>query len=163
MCKRNFFLLMNPFHILAPASPLAALLRCSVVLAELGAVTARAAQAQTDLAGVWQLEGGKYHVQVLPLAGTWHGKIVSLGPGVPPKDTNNPDSARRTRNLVSTHLFWNLFWNPAARKFSGGQLNAPDRGREISTEARFEGRNTLRLQGYVLMMARTITFHRVTN
>jgi len=82
---------------------------------------------------------------------------------VPPKDTNNPDSVRRIRNVVGTDLFWNLRWNPAARKFTGGQLNAPDRGREILTEARLEGRNTLRLQGHVLMMARTITFHRVTN
>ena len=126
---------MNSFHALLPIRPLAALLRCLVVLAGLRAGTVRAAQAQTDPAGVWQLEDGKYQVQVLPLAGTWHGKIVALGSGVPPKDTNNPDPARRTRNLVGTDLFWNLRWNPAARKFTGGQLYAPDRGREISAEA----------------------------
>ena len=111
---------MNPFYILSPASPLAARLRCSVVLAGLGAGTLRTAQAQTDPAGIWQLEGGKYQMQVLPLAGTWHGTIVALGPGVPPQDTNNPDPARRIRNLVGTDLFWNLHWNPAARKFTGG-------------------------------------------
>lgn len=133
------------------------------MLAGLGAGTARAAQAQTDLTGVWHLEGGKYHVQVLPLAGTWHGKIVALGPGVPPKDTNNPNPTRRTRDLVGTDLFWHLRWNPVAREFTGGQLYAPDRGREISAEAGLEGRNTLRLQGHVLMRTRTITFHRVTN
>ena len=111
---------MNSFHALLPVSPLDALLRCSVVLAGLGAGTVRAAQAQTDPTGTWQLEDGKYQVQVLPLAGTWHGKIVALGPGVPPKDTNNPDPTRRTCNLVGTDLFWNLRWNPAARKVTGG-------------------------------------------
>jgi len=154
---------MKPFHILLPTRPLAALLRCSVLLVGLGAGTLHAAQAQTDPAGVWQLEGGKYQVQVLPQAGTWHGKIVALGPGVPPKDVNSPDPAHRTRNLVGTDLFWNLRWNPAARKFTGGQLYAPDRGREISAEAWLDGPNTLRLQGHVLLMTRTITFHRVAN
>ena len=62
---------------------------------------------------------------MLPLAGTWHGTIVALGPGVPSQDTHNPDPARRTRNLVGTDLFWNLRWNPAARKFTGGRLYAP--------------------------------------
>ena len=154
---------MNSFHALLPIRPLAALLRCSVLLAGLGAGPARPAQAQTDPAGVWQLECGKYQVQVLPQAGTWRGKIVALGPGVPPKDVNNPDPARRNRNLVGTDLFWNLSWNPAARKFTGGQLYAPDRGREISAEAWLDGPNTLRVQGHVLMMTRTITFHRITN
>ena len=64
---------------------------------------------------------------------------------------------------MGTYLFWNLSWNPAARKFTGGQLYAPDRGREISAEAWLDGPNTLRLQGHVLMMTRTITFHRITN
>jgi len=154
---------MNPFHALLPTRPLVALLCCSVLLVGLGAGTIHAAQAQTDPAGLWQLEDGKYQVQVLPQAGTWHGKIVALGPGVPPKDTNNPDPTRRIRNLVGTDLFWNLRWNPAARKFTGGRLYAPDRGREISAEAWLEGPNTLRLQGHVLMMTRIITFHRVAN
>ena len=153
---------MNSFHALLPASPLAVLLRCPGLLAGLGAGTLHAAQAQTDPTGMWQLEDGKYQVQVLPLAGTWHGKIVALGSGVPPKDTNNPDPARRTRNLVGTDLFWNLCRNPAARKFTGGQLYAPDRGREISAEAWLDGPNTLRLQSHMLKMTRT-TFHRVTN
>ena len=158
---------MNVFHALQPASPLAALLRCALLLAGLGAGTVRTAeaqtQAQTDPAGVWRMEDGKIQVQVLPQAGTWTGKIVALGPGVPTKDLNNPDPARRTRDLVGTNLFWNLRWDPAARKFTGGQLYSAERGREIAAEAWLDGRNTLRVQGHVLLLTRTITFHRVIN
>ena len=154
---------MNSFRAPLPARSLAALLRFSLLLAGLGAGIVRAAHAQTDPAGVWRLEDDKYQVQVLSKAGTWYGKIVALGPGVPPKDLNNPDPARRTRDVVGTNLFWNLRWDPAARKFSGGRLYSAERGREIAAEAWLDGRNTLRVQGRVLMMTRTVTFRRVSN
>lgn len=73
-----------------PLAALAALLRYPILLAGPGAGTIHAVRAQTDPAGMWQLEDGKCQVQVLPLAGTWHGKVVALGPEVPSKTPATP-------------------------------------------------------------------------
>ena len=154
---------MNPFLPPAASSSLALAFRSLFLLPGLWAATATVARAQADLAGVWVMEGGRYTVQVTQQSRTWRGTIVALGPGVPPKDVHNPDPIRRTRNLVGADLFWNLRWNPTARRFTDGRIYAIDRGREISAEAWLDDRNTLRVQGRVLLMTRTITFQRALN
>jgi len=131
----------------------------------LAGAAALPAHAQTDNpAGTWLLDDGHYKVQVLPQSGgKWHAKIVALGPGVATTDVENPDTKRRSRDIIGTDLVWNLRWDPKERKFIDGTLYAPEHGKTIAATAWLDDANTLRVQGRVLMITRTRTLKRVAN
>ncbi|WP_460500107.1 DUF2147 domain-containing protein, partial [Hymenobacter agri] len=111
-------------------------------------------------AGIWLHDEGQYKIQVSQHAGRWRATILVIGPGVPPKDTQNPDLRLRGRDIVGTDMFWNLRWNPGEGKFTGGTLYASRFGKHIPATAWLDDANTLRVQGRVLLMTRTLTFKR---
>lgn len=131
----------------------------------LGPAAPLVAQSAADTpAGTWRLDDGHYTVHVGPRPdGTWHGRIVAVGAGGLLHDSKNPNEKLRGRAVVGTDLFWNLKWNATERKFTDGRLYSPEYGREVSASAWLDGRNTLHVQGRLMMMTRTRTFTRVAN
>ncbi len=87
----------------------------------------------------WQAEENKFQVKFLIENNILKGKIVGLPPGGETKDTKNPDSKLRSRNLIGLVMFNGFTYNPSQKIWAGGTVYIPDMGRIIKPKLWLEG------------------------
>jgi uncharacterized protein (DUF2147 family) len=78
----------------------------------------------------------------------------------PKKDTENPNSQLRKRDLVGLDLLTNFIYDNG--NYSGGQVYDPENGKTYSCKITCNGQN-LKVRGYIgiSLLGRTETFERI--
>lgn len=123
------------------AAPTAVLLAALLATPLAGAGTAQA----QDVAGTWLTEGGTSRVRISPCGSARCGTIVWTVAEA--RDVNNPDPARKARNLVGVRMISDA--KPDGGTWTG-QLYNPLDGRTYTGKMRLKGPGQLELSGCVL-------------
>jgi uncharacterized protein (DUF2147 family) len=104
------------------------------------------ATAQEAPTGIWLTEGGEIRVRIAPCASALCGTIVwAKQEG---KDTNNPDPALRSRNMVGVQLMSGL--HPDTEGGYTGQIYNPRDGGTYTVKLKLKSKNALELSGCIL-------------
>lgn len=119
-----------------------------------------------DVIGKWKLEDGSAIVEVYKNGDAYNGKIVWLaepdGPdGTPAKDSNNPDKALRSRQLIGLNMLDGL--KADGKEYSGGKIYDPGNGKTYNCSMKVEG-DTLKVRGSLDkrgLLGRTMDWFRV--
>ena len=129
------------------------------------AVPFAAAFAQ-DVIGKWKLEDGTAIVEVYKSGEVFNGKIVWLqnpteADGSPAVDSNNPDKALRSRQLIGLNMLSNLKKDGA--EYNNGKIYDPGNGKTYNCSMKVEGdvlhvRGSLDKKG---LLGRTMDWFRV--
>jgi uncharacterized protein (DUF2147 family) len=136
-------------------------------LAAATALAGRAADLPAPIEGLWWADGGSAQVEIHPCDGRLCGRVVWLrrpfdDEGCMVRDDENPDPALRDRPVVGLRILRGL---RAAGKdrFDGGTIYDPGSGHTFSVRAQLEGRDRLRVRGYLglSLLGRTTTWVRV--
>ena len=124
-----------------------------------------AAYAQ-DVIGKWKLEDGTAIVEVYKSGEVFNGKIVWLqnpteADGSPAVDSNNPDKALRSRQLIGLNMLSNLKKDGA--EYNNGKIYDPGNGKTYNCSMKVEGdvlhvRGSLDKKG---LLGRTMDWFRV--
>ncbi len=108
--------------------------------------------------GLWLTEEGQSQIEIFQKAGnSFYGRIVWLDEplddnGRPKLDKENSDRALRRRPIMGLEILEGFSYDVSRDEWSGGTIYDPENGRTYSAYIRLEGRNTLRLRGYVMGM-----------
>ena len=119
-----------------------------------------------DVIGKWKLEDGSAIVEVYKQGDAFNGKIVWLnepdGPdGTPAKDSNNPDSKLRSRQLIGLNMLDGL--KKTGSEYSGGKIYDPGNGKTYNCSMKVEG-DVLKVRGSLDkkgLIGRTMDWFRV--
>ena len=98
-----------------------------------------------DPSGVWLSQGGETKVRIARCGPAWCGTVVWVSG--PPKDSHNPDPAKRDRDLVGMQMISNIRASPDG--FVGILYNFQD-GRTYSGRMKLKGPDAMELAGCVL-------------
>lgn len=119
-----------------------------------------------DVIGKWKLEDGTAIVEVYKSGEVFNGKIVWLqnpteADGSPAVDSNNPDKALRSRQLIGLNMLSNLKKNGA--EYNNGKIYDPGNGKTYNCSMKVEGdvlhvRGSLDKKG---VLGRTMDWFRV--
>jgi uncharacterized protein (DUF2147 family) len=104
------------------------------------------AAAQEAPTGIWLTEGGEIRVRIAPCASALCGTVVWAKQEH--KDTNNPDPALRSRNMVGMQLISDL--RPDSEGGYTGQIYNPRDGGTYMVKLKLKSRNALELSGCIL-------------
>lgn len=134
---------------------------CAVLA--LVAITAASAQ---DVIGKWKLEDGTAIVEVYQNGDSFNGKIVWLQnptepDGSPAVDTNNPDKALRSRQIIGLNMLHGL--KKKGNEYSGGTIYDPGNGKTYNCSMKVEG-DVLKVRGSLDkkgLLGRTMDWFRV--
>ena len=102
-----------------------------------------------DVVGKWKLEDGSAIVEVYKSGEAFNGKIVWLqnpteADGSPAVDTNNPDKALRSRQLIGLNMLSGL--KKTGSEYSGGKIYDPGNGKTYNCSMKVEG-DVLKVRG----------------
>ena len=119
-----------------------------------------------DVIGKWKLDDGSAIVEVYKSGNDYNGKIVWLaepdGPdGNPATDSNNPDKALRSRQLLGLNMLSGLKAN--GTEYSGGKIYHPGNGKTYNCSMTVEG-DVLKVRGSLDkkgLLGRTMDWFRV--
>lgn len=119
-----------------------------------------------DVIGKWKLEDGTAIVEIYKSGEVFNGKIVWLnepnGPdGKPAKDTNNPDTSLRSREIMGLNMLDGL--KKSGNEYSGGRIYDPGNGKTYNCSMKVEG-NVLKVRGSLDkkgLLGRTMDWFRV--
>ncbi|KAB0269498.1 DUF2147 domain-containing protein [Microvirga brassicacearum] len=133
-------------------------MRFATIMA-LGAIlfaTSAPAQQSFDPSGTYVSQSGRTRVRVSRCGAAHCGRIVSVVGET--KDVNNPDPAKRGRNLVGLEMMWDV--RPARGGYTGQLYNFRD-GKIYAGKATFDG-DAMKVSGCVLagLICRTQTWRR---
>ena len=119
-----------------------------------------------DVIGKWKLEDGTAIVEVYKSGEVFNGKIVWLqnpteADGSPAVDSNNPDKALRSRQLIGLNMLSNLKKDGA--EYNNGKIYDPGNGKTYNCSMKVEGdvlhvRGSLDKKG---LLGRTMDWFRV--
>ena len=116
------------------------------------------AQAQQPPIGTWLSEGGEIRVKIDKCASAYCGTIV--WEKKESKDTNNPDPALRSRNMVGVQLLTDLKPNDDGG-YTGNVYNPRD-GRTYTAKVKLKRADALELSGCILaVLCQSQTWTRV--
>ncbi|MDX5594436.1 DUF2147 domain-containing protein [Pseudovibrio sp. SPO723] len=99
-----------------------------------------------DAKGTWQRSNGTARIQIADCGSALCGNLVWLK--TPRKDTENPDPALRTRNLVGSQTI--LGMKPSGDDTWKGKVYNAEDGRTYSGKMKLISANELKLEGCVL-------------
>jgi len=119
-----------------------------------------------DVIGKWKLEDGSAIVEVYKSGNDFNGKIVWLaepnGPdGAPATDSNNPDKALRSRQLIGLNMLDGL--KADGKEYTGGKIYDPGNGKTYNCSMKVEG-DVLKVRGSLDkkgLLGRTMDWFRV--
>ena len=119
-----------------------------------------------DVIGKWKLEDGSAIVEVYKNGDSFNGKIVWLqnpteADGSPAVDSNNPDKALRSRQLIGLNMLSGL--KKTGSEYSGGKIYDPGNGKTYNCSMKVEG-NVLKVRGSLDkkgLIGRTMDWFRV--
>lgn len=119
-----------------------------------------------DVVGKWKLEDGSAIVEVYKSGDAFNGKIVWLqnpteADGSPAVDSNNPDKALRSRQLIGLNMLSGL--KKTGSEYSGGKIYDPGNGKTYNCSMKVEG-DILRVRGSLDkkgLLGRTMNWIRV--
>ncbi len=119
----------------------------------------------SPMTGKW-ITPDKSVVEVMPCSSgsTLCLKIAGFGdPHVPKTDTKNPDQSLRSRALCGLTI--GMGFEPDGEdQAKGGKLYDPESGHTYSGQIKLDGKDTLKLHGFILvsLLGRTETWQRAT-
>lgn len=119
-----------------------------------------------DVIGKWKLDDGSAIVEVYKNGDTFNGKIVWLqnpteADGSPAVDSNNPDKALRSRQLIGLNMLSGL--RESGSEYSGGKIYDPGNGKTYNCSMKVEG-DVLKVRGSLDkkgLIGRTMDWFRV--
>lgn len=119
--------------------------------------------------GLWWAEGGFAQVEIHACGEALCGRVAWLrhpldGEGCELLDVENPDAALRARPVEGLPILHGLRASAHdADEWTGGTIYDPSSGRTYSAAAELDGRDRLRLRGYlgIRLLGRTTTWIRV--
>ena len=119
-----------------------------------------------DVVGKWKLDDGSAIVEVYKSGDSYNGKIVWLqnpteADGSPAVDTNNPDKALRSRQLIGLNMLSGL--KKTGSEYSGGKIYDPGNGKTYKCSMKVEG-DVLKVRGSLDkkgLIGRTMDWFRV--
>ena len=119
-----------------------------------------------DVIGKWKLEDGSAIVEVYKNGDSFNGKIVWLqnpteADGSPAVDSNNPDKALRSRQLIGLNMLSGL--KKTGSEYSGGKIYDPSNGKTYNCSMKVEG-DVLKVRGSLDkkgLIGRTMDWFRV--
>ena len=119
-----------------------------------------------DVVGKWKLDDGSAIVEVYKSCVSYNGKIVWLqnpteADGSPAVDTNNPDKALRSRQLIGLNMLSGL--KKTGSEYSGGKIYDPGNGKTYNCSMKVEG-DVLKVRGSLDkkgLIGRTMDWFRV--
>ena len=119
-----------------------------------------------DVIGKWKLEDGTAIVEVYKSGDVYNGKIVWLKnptepDGTPAKDSNNPDSKLRSREILGLNMLHGLKKNGS--KYAGGKIYDPGNGKTYNCSMQVDG-DVLKVRGSLDakgLLGRTMDWFRV--
>ena len=119
-----------------------------------------------DVIGKWKLEDGSAIVEVYKNGDSFNGKIVWLqnpteADGSPAVDSNNPDKALRSRQLIGLNMLSGL--KKTGSEYSGGKIYDPGNGKTYNCSMKVEG-DVLKVRGSLDkkgLLGRTMDWFRV--
>ncbi|TCT44937.1 DUF2147 domain-containing protein [Martelella mediterranea] len=121
--------------------------RISTTLAAIAALSLSASLANAASPdGTWLTESGKTQVRIAPCGGNYCGTVVWMK--TPAKDTENPDPARQSRDLVGSQMLYNL--KAEGDNTWKGKLYNFENGKTYTGKMQMMSTNTLRLSGCIL-------------
>ena len=102
-----------------------------------------------DVVGKWKLEDGSAIVEVYKSGDAYNGKIVWLenpteSDGSPAVDSNNPDPALRSRQIIGLNMLSGL--KDTGKDYSGGKIYDPGNGKTYNCSMKVEG-DVLKVRG----------------
>lgn len=119
------------------------LLSCLLLLA---GFLAKAQVHADEIAGTWQTKAKDANLTIYKEGNYFFGKIVWLKE--PGKDTKNPKSELRTRDIVGTVILTNFVFN-GNDKWENGKIYDPSSGKTYSCTMKMKDGNTLEIRGYI--------------
>jgi len=124
------------------------------------------AQYSESIVGTWLSSDKDGKIEIYKKGDKYYGKLVWLkepneADGTPKVDDENPDASKRNVPLkglviVNNFEFEDGFWQ-------NGTVYDPTNGKTYKGEMWMDGKNTLRLRGYVSFLHRTESWTRVTD
>ena len=119
-----------------------------------------------DVVGKWKLEDGSAIVEVYKSGDVYNGKIVWLenpteSDGSPAVDSNNPDPALRSRQIIGLNMLNGL--KDTGKDYSGGKIYDPGNGKTYNCSMKVEG-DVLKVRGSLDkrgLVGRTMDWFRV--
>ena len=119
-----------------------------------------------DVIGKWKLDDGSAIVEVYKNGDSFNGKIVWLqnpteADGSPAVDSNNPDKALRSRQLIGLNMLSGL--KKTGSEYSGGKIYDPGNGKTYNCSMKVEG-DVLKVRGSLDkkgLIGRTMDWFRV--
>lgn len=119
-----------------------------------------------DVVGKWKLEDGSAIVEVYKSGDAYNGKIVWLenpteSDGSPAVDSNNPDPALRSRQIIGLNMLSGL--KDTGKDYSGGKIYDPGNGKTYNCSMKVEG-DVLKVRGSLDkrgLVGRTMDWFRV--
>lgn len=106
-----------------------------------------------DVTGVW-LTGGREpaKIQIYKSGAKYYGKITWLKypeeNGMPRLDRNNPDKNNRNNQIIGLMILRDFVFD-GKDEWNSGKIYDPESGKTYSCFMTLQGRNTLKVRGYV--------------
>jgi uncharacterized protein (DUF2147 family) len=107
-----------------------------------------------DVVGTWRTADGKGLIEIFKSGDSYNGKILG---GEPRYDKNgkqittdiyNPDPSKRSRPTIGLVIMTNFKFD-GDDQWTGGNIYDPNEGKDYSCKMWMDGRNTLKIRGYV--------------
>jgi uncharacterized protein (DUF2147 family) len=116
-----------------------------------------AAAAQTgDATGRWLTENGKGVIAIAPCGDSLCGRIewmkppADAKPGAIPRDTHNPDPARRQQPMCGLQIIYGFHHDGGdPKRWVEGKIYDPESGDTYHANITLQDANHLRLRGYI--------------
>lgn len=111
-----------------------------------------------SIVGFWLTEDGDSQVEIFTKAdGQFYGRVVWLeeplnDKGLPKVDDKNPDKAMHQVPILGLEILKGFEYNASKQEWAGGTIYDPKNGRTYSAYLRMDGKQTLRMRGYVYGM-----------
>lgn len=135
----------------------------TIIVMMLSAASFMSAQ---DIIGKWKLEDGTAIVEVYKQGDVFNGRIVWLetptnADGTPVLDTNNPDKALQSRQLINLNMLSGL--KADGKEYKGGTIYDPGNGKTYNCSMKVEN-GVLKVRGSLDkrgLLGRTMDWFRV--
>ena len=126
------------------------------------AVTSKA-QYKDAIVGKWLSADGDGKVEIYKKGDKYYGKLVWLKEpnednGTPKVDDENPDASKRSTPLMGLVILKNFTFEDGF--WQNGTIYDPKNGKTYKCEMWMDGKNTLRIRGYVAFLHRTESWTR---
>jgi uncharacterized protein (DUF2147 family) len=110
-------------------------------------VNAGAQQYQQEILGEWWSPQKDSQIQIYTRQNKYYGKIV-WGTGSDAKDIHNPDAQLKNRDVVGLEILTGFTCN-GDNNWAGGTIYDPREGKTYSCKMSLDGKNRLRIRGYI--------------